>query len=132
MVTLSARLRKALHNYGDVVIDAANVGLRRDEERKLALVTARRQLSEQLGCLGPVIDQDHELARDAEKQRELSRLFAAMRYALAQHQADWPAVTIDDNPAAYLASSLGVKDKSDLFWEWCRVNLGFQRDHIDA
>jgi len=127
MLTLSAPLRAELERYGVVEGTVAAIGLRSDEQRKQALVKARRQLSEQIGVLGPIIEQDRTLALHPGKQRELSTLFAAMRYALALHQANWPAVTIDNDPAAYRASSLGVKEKSDAFWSWCKDNLDFNR-----
>jgi hypothetical protein len=132
MLRLSARLRDALHGYSAAGSDVAAVGVRSDEGRKQALVRARRKLAEQIGHLGPIIEQDEELAREPEKQRELSRLFAAMRYALALHQADWPAVAIDDDPIGYRESALGVKEKSAAFWDWCQNNLDFERDRIGA
>ena len=127
---LSARLRSALVEYGRVGYSVSDVGIRRDDNRKQALVTARRRLAEEVGKIGPLIEQDEELAKAPDKQRELARIFSSMRSALAQHQADWPAVTIDDDPEAYRASSLRVRDKSDAFWTWCKTHLGFQRDRI--
>jgi hypothetical protein len=128
----SAQLRDALGQYRRVEDDVAAVRDRSDAERKLALVNSRRQLSEQIGQLGPVIETDADLASNPDKQKEISRLFAAMRYSLALHQANWPAVKIDEDPAAYRESSLGVKAKSDAFWSWWHTNLGLRRDQLGA
>jgi hypothetical protein len=132
MVRLSARLGDALRNYSIIERDVAATGTRLDESSKLALVRARRQLSERIGELGPAIEQDEELAGEPDRQRELSRLFAAMRYALALHQANWPVVKISEDPAAYRASATGVQEKSGAFWDWCRVHLGIQKDDAGA
>lgn len=129
---LSAQLRDALGRYRRIEDDVAAVRDRSDAERKQALVNSRRQLSEQIGQLGPVIEGDVDLAQDPDKQKEISRLFTAMRYSLALHQASWPAVKIDEDPAAYRASSLGVKEKSDAFWSWWQSNLGLRRDQLGA
>jgi len=51
-----------------------------------------------------------------------------MRYALALHQADWPVVRIDEDPAAYRASAHQVQIKSAAFWRWCREGLNLHDD----
>ena len=129
---LSTQLRDALGHYRVIEDDVVAIGTRRDEERKQALVRSRRLLAEQIGKLGPAIEQDAILATDPGKQREMSRLFAAMRYSLALHQANWPAVKIDEDPVAYQESAHIVQEKSRAFWQWCRDNLGVSRDQIGA
>jgi hypothetical protein len=132
MLTLSPQLRSALRDYSRAANDVAAVGARQDEGRKRALVLSRRQLSEHVGILSTAIEKDEVLAKSPGEQQELNRLFATMRYALALHQADWPAVSIDDDPLAYRESSLRVREKSSAFWDWCRINLGLERDRIGA
>ena len=123
----SPQLREALARFAAAEKAIEAIGTRTDKERKQALVQSRRQLSEQIGVLGPIIDQDPELARDIDLQRELGRRFSAMRYGLAQHQASWPAVIIDENPVAYRESAHSVQQKSQLFWQYCGQHLGIDR-----
>lgn len=127
VLKLSDDLRAALEKYASVEKELAAIGLRTDDQRKHALVHWRRLLSEQIGQLGQVLEQDRILASDAEQQREMSNLFAAMRYSLAIHQASWPAVYIDEDPAAFRKSAAEVQAKSAAFWSQCRVKFGFLR-----
>ncbi len=119
----SATLREALERYRAIEKDIVSIGTNGDPDRKLALVRARRSLAEQIGVIGTIIEEDVGLAHHPDLQKELGRLFAAMRYSLALHQANWPVVKIDEDPAAYLASARDTQHKSDLFWTWCRANL---------
>jgi len=121
---LSEQLRRALLDYAAAERPVSSASPDRGDEAKRALVRDRRLLAEHLGLLGPLIEQDEALATDAETQREMSRTFAAMRYALALHQADWPVVRIDDDPAAYHVSAQRVRIKSAVFWRWCHDRLG--------
>ncbi|MBT2186989.1 hypothetical protein [Sphingobium nicotianae] len=124
---VSPRLRETLARYATIEKELEAIGLRTDQERKQALVHWRRQLSEQIGLLSPLIDQDPDLTRNLDMHRELSKRFTAMRYGLALHQASWPAVRIDEDPVAYRASARDVQEKSRLFWQWCGEHLGVNR-----
>ncbi len=123
----SLQLREALARFAAAEKAIEAIGTRTDKERKQALVHSRRQLSEQIGVLGPIIDQDTGLAQHPEMHRELGKRFSAMRYGLAHHQASWPAVTIDDDPIAYRASALNVQEKALLFWQYCGQHIGIHR-----
>jgi hypothetical protein len=129
---LSVQLRDALGNFRVVEDDVAAIGVRSDEARKQALVRSRRELSERIGELAPAIEADADLAAQPEKHKEVGRLFAAMRYSLAVHQADWPAVKIDEDPAAYRHSALNVQEKSKAFWGWWQQHAGLRRDQLGA
>lgn len=120
---LSEPLRRALLDYAALERAVASATPDRDDAAKRALVRDRRLLSEQIGRLGLLIEHDEALAGDAVAQRETGRLFAAMRYALALHQADWPVVRISEDPAAYHLSAHRVQVKSAAFWRWCREGL---------
>lgn len=125
---LSEPLRRALLDYAELEQAVSSATPDRDDEAKRALVRDRRLLSEQIGRLGLLIEHDEALAADAVAQRETGRLFAAMRYALALHQADWPVVRISEDPAAYHLSAHRVQVKSAAFWRWCREGLGLGLD----
>lgn len=127
-LALSPQLHDALARYAELEQAVVSAGRRSDPERKLDLVRARRKFAEQLGLLGLLIAQDRMLAETPDKQQDMSRLFTTFRFALGQHQANWPAVRIDEDPNGYAQSAWETYTKSDQFWAWCLANLDFRRD----
>jgi hypothetical protein len=125
---LSPQLHDALARYAELEQAVVSAGRRSDPERKLDLVRARRKFAEQLGLLGLLIVQDRMLAETPDKQQDMNRLFTTFRFALGQHQANWPAVRIDEDPKGYAQSAWEAYSKSDQFWTWCLANLKFRRD----
>lgn len=127
-INLSPQLHDALTHYAELEGAVVSAGRRSDADRKLDLVRARRKFAEQLGLLGLLIIQDRKLAETPDMQQDMNRLFTAFRFALGQHQANWPAVRIDEDPAGYARSAWEAYAKSDQFWAWCLANLNFRRD----
>lgn len=127
-VELSPQLQDALARYAELEQAVVSAGRRSDPDRKLDLVRSRRKFAEQLGLLGLLIVQDRTLAATPDVQQNMNRLFTAFRYALGQHQANWPAVRIDEDPRGYARSAWEAYSKSDEFWAWCLTNLDFSRD----
>ncbi len=84
-----------------------------------------RQLAEQTGKVGTLIEQDPILARNPAKQRELCQLFSAFRDAVGRQQANWPVVKAAADIAEYVESTRVTYGKGDLFWQWCATNLDF-------
>jgi hypothetical protein len=125
-IDLSPELYEALQTLATVARDTAEIGKRTDPARKLTLVQLRRKLAIQIGHVSQLIDQDRVLQKHPAKRRELDNLFSAVRYALGQHQADWPAVKIDDDPSGYAMSAQLAYAKSDELWKWCKANLNFR------
>jgi hypothetical protein len=126
-IELSSQLHDALALYAELEAAVVSAGRRSDPARKLALVQARRKFAEQLGQLGILIAQDSMMRQHPDVQQQMNRHFAAFRYALGQHQANWPAVRIDEDPKSYAQSAWEAYAKSDQFWEWCLANLDFRR-----
>lgn len=125
---LSPQLHDALARYAELEQAVVSAGRRSDAARKLDLVRARRKFAEQLGSLGLLIAQDRMLAEAPDKQQDMNRLFTTFRFALGQHQANWPAVRIDEDPQGYAQSAWEAYAKSDQFWAWCLANFDFRRD----
>ena len=125
---LSSQMHDALARYAELEQAVVSAGRRSDAARKLDLVRARRKFAEQLGLLGLLIVQDRMLAETPDMQQDMNRLFTTFRFALGQHQANWPAVRIDEDPQGYAQSAWEAYAKSDLFWAWCLTNLDFRRD----
>ena len=127
-INLSPQLHDALVHYAEMEAAVVSAGRRSDADRKLDLVRARRKFAEQLGLLGLLIVQDRKLAETPDIQQDMNRFFTAFRFALGQHQANWPAVRIDEDPKGYARSAWEAYTKSDQFWAWCLANLNFRRD----
>src|SRR4051812_14140094 len=115
---LSPQLHDALARYAELEQAVVSAGRRSDAARKLDLVRARRKFAEQLGSLGLLIVQDRMLAETPDKQQDMNRHFTTFRFALGQHQANWPAVRIDEDPEGYAQSAWKAYAKSDHFWAW--------------
>jgi len=122
-VKVSPQLHEALALYAELEQAVISAGRRSDPGRKLDLVRARRKFAEQLGRIGILIVQDRQLAATPDIQKAMNKHFTTFRYALGQHQADWPAVRIDEDPEGYARSAWEAYYKSDQFWEWCLANL---------
>jgi len=127
MVETSPALRDALSLYSEIQRQLVSIGRQVDPARRLEVVRWRRKLAEQTGRVGTLIEQDPVLARNPQKQREMSQLFSTFRYAFGNHQATWPIVKATADNAAYLESARDTYGKGDLFWEWCAVNLDVGR-----
>ncbi|GEM_PF-1225774 len=125
-VALSPQLHDALALYAELEQAVISAGRRSDPDRKLALVRARRKFAEQLGRIGLLIIQDRQLAATPQVQKDMSQRFTTFRYAMGQHQANWPAVRIDEDPRGYAQSAWEAYSKSDQFWGWCLANLDFR------
>jgi hypothetical protein len=116
----SPALRGALADLVAAERAVAAVSDRKDAGRKTDLVKARRLMAEQLGVVGLLIENEPGLADRPGDKSAVTRQFSAMRAQLAVHQANWPAVRIDDDPAAYRRSALAVRDKVSAFWDICQ------------
>ena len=51
---------------------------------------------------------------------ELRQRLSVLRTAIADHQAQWSAVAIDSDDAAYIASSAAVQAEGRAFMGWVR------------
>jgi hypothetical protein len=120
-------MRQALSRYAELEHEITTIGKRMDPARRADLVRLRRGVSEQIGIVWRLIDADDSLAADVNRQDEMRRLFSAFRYALAQHQANWPVVRVSEFPEDYKNSAEATYAKADDFWNWCSKELGFDR-----
>ncbi|WP_257557355.1 hypothetical protein [Sphingobium sp. CFD-2] len=82
-----------------------------DDERawKKQLIDLRRRLQTQISSVGALVSKFSEFGVDRETARSFGNRFAAMRSKIALHQADWPAVAIDQKDPLYLESLANVR-----------------------
>ena len=65
--------------------------------------------------------------QDADLSQAYRAKFSRMRSAAAIHQANWPAVTLGDDPEKYQQSANGVREANRNFIDWMRGMLAGQR-----
>ena len=106
-----------------VQADLAAISGRTDERRRHDLIDLRRQLSLHIAEVGRVADPWFSEA-DAELAQTYRAKFSRMRSAAAMHQANWPAVRLDQADAEYQRSVLAVRDANRDFVAWIRQALG--------
>ena len=103
----------------------ADIAKRSDVRRRHDLVALRRQLTEQLWVLQPLVEPLFVGHGDARLLQDFRSKFSAMRTATALHQANWPAVTLDavESEEGYRSSATAVQDANQRFIHWMRGAL---------
>lgn len=118
-----ADARREVAAMHDLRASFGDIAARTDDARRLALIQLRRALSEQMTHIAdtcdPLFDHGPAAALVADYRHHLSHL----RNAVAMHQANWPAVRIDDDPVAYRASALVARSTESKFLEWISTVL---------
>ena len=87
-------MRKSQHAIGDACAHQGG-GWR------LEVVRRRRELSEQIGRLGAIVN---EVASPTPSQMAFRSRLSDLRAVLAEHQTVWPAVSIEPSAERYLKS----------------------------
>jgi hypothetical protein len=118
-----AALLRELQALEQIQTQLTEVSKRQDAARKAETVTLRRELAKQLGVLGDVGRAALAKPADAEFYNEYRQRLSAMRTAIALHQSEWPAVTLDEAPAAYLQSVQRVLKARQEFTVWAIAEL---------
>lgn len=98
----------------------AAIPSRRDAQRKQDLVAARRELAARIMTVMTVGEDYAPIRGNEAVYAELRHRLSALRKVIAEHQAQWSAVAIDSDDAAYLASSASVHGQARDFMGWIR------------
>ena len=96
---------------------------RTDHERKLEIVNLRRALAMVVGRLSDAAGREQWFRASPAAAAEFRARISAMRSALALHQSQWPAVTLDDVTPAYRVSTDAVRAASEHFIGWTKAQL---------
>ena len=91
---------------------------RTDNDRKLDLVKLRRELAIQIGIVSNVAEKTFLVTATEGDVRQFRTLLSTMRRAVALHQADFPAVKLDEQSSAYDMSVKSVRDANSNFTKW--------------
>ena len=107
-----------------VQAELAAVSSRTDSERAKDLIRLRRELSQQIGRVGQVAEAYFEAKGDSAVTQQYRTHFSTMRSRAATHQANWPAVRLDQADETYQQSARDVREANRAFVGWMRQVLG--------
>jgi transposase len=110
MSTLKAQLHDEVDRLEKVQAELAAIANRTDGARKRELIDLRRMLSEQIARVGELAERFFSQANNAELVKEFRRNSTSMRSKAASHQANWPAIRLDEADEEYQRSARSVRD----------------------
>lgn len=117
------RLRTELDRFAQIVGDLAAIAARIDPERRHELIKLRRLLSDQIGVLRVV---GAKALHDPDVAAAFRTRLSAVLNVVSMHQANWPAIAIDDGLASYRDSAASAATGNRTFIEWTRAVLAQQ------
>ncbi|MDG2533026.1 hypothetical protein P6144_05165 [Sphingomonas sp. HITSZ_GF] len=116
----AAAVSEALNALERIQTELAAVSSRTDERRKYDLIELRRELAAQIATVGQLVE-PLLIALDLPDELQLFReKFSQMRSAAALHQANWPAVRLDEADDTYSLSVRQVRERNRDFVAWMR------------
>lgn len=113
-------LLRALDGMAEIQRAISATLTRTDQARKAELVALRRQFGVQLATVAAAIAADARLRADPALAAEFRNRFSRMRARIAEHQARFPAVMLDDVDDQYRTSAAAVVEGNRAFIEWAR------------
>jgi hypothetical protein len=122
-MTETRELNTLIVKLEDILGKIEAIAHRDDEQRKYDLVNLRRTLAETIGQLSEV----GRCLSTALGNRELDEGFRSrlnrMRHAVALHQSNFPATSIDGLSADYKASVRNMKITNREFIDWAKKQI---------
>ncbi|NIJ09474.1 hypothetical protein FHS31_003106 [Sphingomonas vulcanisoli] len=116
----AARLAAEIDTFAAIVDELAAIAGRNDPQRRAELTKLRRRLSDQIGVMRGVGAEAFAEPSLAEEYRaRLSKVLTAV----SMHQANWPAIGIDEDTEAYRRSALAAAVGNRDFIAWARAAL---------
>lgn len=103
--------------------ELANLGSRLDNRRPQDLIALRRQLSAQLAGVNDLSETLFRASGRTDVHAEYRSRYSAMRSAIAYHQANWPATTMNAEQNKYFASARSVTSSCQEFIKWLRTEM---------
>jgi arylamine N-acetyltransferase len=114
---------RELQSLERVHAELAGIAARTDERRRHDLIELRRRFSEQLADVGRLAEPIFESRQDPSLAQAYRGHFSRLRSAAATHQAQWPAVRIDEASELYRRSAVAVTEAHREFVAWMRETL---------
>ena len=118
-----AEVLQELAKLEHVQLEIAKVSRRTDSERARDLIRLRRALSEQIGRVGTIAGGYFDESGRPELVQQFRGHFSTMRTQAATHQANWPAVRLDEADAEFQRSAQAVREANRTFVGWMKSAL---------
>ena len=96
---------------------------RTDKDRNRDLLNLRGQFAAETGNLIRLIATDSRLAARRDVADDMSNRLFEIRQKLAQHQARWRSVNIDENYAEYLSATNSMNSEIKDYIRWAKGAL---------
>ena len=119
----SHELADAIAKLARIQSELVAISDRTDDERRLDLVNQRRKLALQIGTVSAAAEKSFLMTPGTDDVREFRTLLSEMRRAVALHQANFPAVKLDEQGAGYDMSVRSVRDANSKFMQWAANNI---------
>lgn len=124
---IGAVLANALRNFAIIEDDIITFGRTMDASKALAFVRRRREMAHEFAVLRDALEHEPWLIQRPEQMTEALRLLSAFRASSSIHQAEWPAIRVRDDPAAFRVAAQAVTTASNEFWRWVERELDYRR-----
>lgn len=98
--------------------EIAELARREDGDHRQAVVQLRREIAQQLFEVGAA---GERLFADSPDLVIFRAKFSRLRSTTAAHQADWPAVILNERREAFLASADPMRRAGTDFFQWVTV-----------
>ena len=101
----------------------AGIATRRDDDRRQDLIALRRRYAGQMNEVARFGDPIFAAAPDRGLEQTYRSLLSKLRSAAAAHQANWPAVRLDEPAELFRRSAVAVGEAHRRFVDWMRETL---------
>jgi hypothetical protein len=125
-------LSQSVASLEELLALIASISERDDEKRKLDLVQSRRLLALKIGEIAAVGNKLFTAFPDKELEAGFRSRLNAMRHAVAMHQADFPAVSLENKNSEFVASARRVRNSNRDFVDWVKPMLAGLNDKITS
>ena len=119
----SHELADSIAKLGQIQSQLVAISDRTDDQRRHDLVNLRRGLALQIGIVSGAAERSFLMTADPQDVRHFRSLLSAMRRAVALHQANFPAVKLDEQGAGYDMSVKSVREANSKFMQWATENI---------
>lgn len=114
---------RALAELEQIHADLASITTRTDDGRLRDLIEYRRRLAERIANLGREAEPMFQSLSRPDLLQTYRQKFSKMRSAAAIHQANWPAVRLNEANDEYYHSIAAVHESNHDFVDWMRATL---------
>jgi len=124
---ISADLANALRSFAAIENDIIAFGKTMDAAKASAFVQRRREMAHEFAVLRNALEQEPWLIERPELMTEALRRLSAFRASNSINQAEWPAIRVRDDPAAFRIAAQSVAGAAREFWRWVERELDHMR-----